>query len=121
MRGDFLAFLLPLVLACGAKTGLYVPDADAEMDAPMDAGIDAFDGGMPPPCIEVPRDGGTVRASLDLPVELAVVDVMFLLDATASMLDEIDTIRNRLRDVVVPGVRALIPDAAFGVAAQLSR
>lgn len=115
MRGA-LATLLPLLIACGAKTGLYVPDADAEMDAPLDAGVDVFDAGMPPPCIEVPRDGGTVRASLDLPVELAVVDVMFLLDATASMLDEIDTIRNRLRDLVVPEVRALIPDAAFGVA-----
>ncbi len=118
MRGISLA-LFPLVIACGAKTGLYVPDADADLDAPLDAGLDApdaFDADIPPPCIEVPRDGGTVRASLDLPVELAVVDVMFLLDATASMLDEIDTIRRRLRDRVVPGVREAIPDAAFGVA-----
>ena len=116
MRRALLA-ILPFAIACGAKTGLYVPDADIDApDAAEDAPVDVFDAGMPPPCIEVPRDGGTVRASLDLPVELAVVDVMFLLDATASMLDEIDTIRRRLRDRVVPGVRALIPDAAFGVA-----
>ncbi len=41
---------------------------------------------------------------------------MFLIDSTGSMRDEIDTVRSRLRDVVVPGVRAAIPDAAFGVA-----
>ncbi|MEM9070549.1 MAG: hypothetical protein AAGE52_18735 [Myxococcota bacterium] len=106
-----------LVSACGAKTGLYVPDGD--VDAGFDAGVDAMDAGPdtePPPCIEVPRDVGPVRTSLAIPVELAVVDVMFLLDATASMLDEIDTIRRRLQDRVVPGVREAIPDAAFGVA-----
>ncbi len=32
------------------------------------------------------------------------------------MSDEIDNVRNRLSDVVVPGVRAAIPDAAFGLA-----
>ncbi|MBX3251643.1 MAG: hypothetical protein KF901_30985 [Myxococcales bacterium] len=101
--------------ACGAKTGLYTPDA--EVDAGEDGGHDAgFDAGLPPPCIEVPRDAGTVVATFDVPVELAIVDVMFVIDATASMLDEIDNVRRRLRDFVVPEVRRLIPDAAFGVA-----
>lgn len=107
--------VLVLLTACGAKTGLYVPDA--EVDAGFDAGLDAgFDAGIPPPCIEVPRDGGTVVATFDVPVELAIVDVMFVIDATASMLDEIDNVRRRLRDFVVPEVRRIIPDAAFGVA-----
>jgi hypothetical protein len=45
-----------------------------------------------------------------------VVDVAFLLDASGSMRDEIDAVRTRLRDVVVPGVRRAIPEAAFAVA-----
>lgn len=102
--------------ACGAKTGLDTPDAgpDAGIDAAIDAGTDA--GPPPRPCIEVPPDAGEVRASFSLPASLAVVDIMFLIDSSGSMRDEIDTVRARLRDAVVPGVRAAIPDAAFGVA-----
>jgi len=108
-----------VLLGCGAKTGLSLPDA--QVDAGVDAGPPPIpdagvDGGMPPPCIEVPVDGEPVLASFGIPVRLAVVDVFFLIDATASMLDEIDNVRRGLRSVVVPGVRALIPDAAFGVA-----
>ncbi len=116
MRDLLTASFLTLLLACGAKTGLYVPDADVDVgvDAGMDAGVDA---GPPPPlCVEVPRDAGPVEVRLAVPARLAVVDVMFVLDATASMLDEIETIRRRLVDVVVPGIRGAIPDAAFGVA-----
>lgn len=101
--------LLALLAGCGAKTGLAEPDAAVDAFVPEDAGV-------PPTCIEVPPDGGTVRAELVVPVELAVVDVFFLIDATASMVDEIDNVRSGLRTAVVPGVRAAIPDAAFGVA-----
>ena len=104
-----------LLAACGAKTGLNAPDMGPDFG--VDLGPDMGPPPPPPPqCVEVPRNGETVDADFELPVSLAVVDVFFLLDATASMLDEIDTIRNRLRDRVVPGVRAAIPDAAFGVA-----
>ncbi|HEY8432590.1 MAG TPA: hypothetical protein VIL20_29670 [Sandaracinaceae bacterium] len=98
--------------ACGAKTGLEAPDAG--VDAGPDSGPD---GGPPPrPCIEAPREIGEVTARLRIPASLAVVDIVFLIDSTGSMRDEIATVRARLRDVVVPGVRAAIPDAAFGVA-----
>ena len=107
-----------LVAGCGAKTGLASPDGGPDLS--VDAGPDLGPPPPPPPpppiCIDVPRNVGPVDASFELPVTLSVVDVFFLLDATASMLDEIDTIRRRLRDRVVPGVRAQIPDAAFGVA-----
>lgn len=111
-----VVLLVALSSACGAKTGLYTPDADAGLDAGPDAPDLGTDAGPPPPCIEIPREVGTVRASFESPVSLAVADVFFLLDATASMLDEIDNIRRRLRDRVVPGIQAAIPDAAFGVA-----
>ncbi len=108
-------FLVLLALGCGAKTGLDAPDLGPDLG--VDLGPDLGPPPPPPPvCVEVPRDVETVEATFELPVALAVVDVFFLLDATASMLDEIDTIRNRLRNRVVPGVREAIPDAAFGVA-----
>ncbi len=109
MRGVYLGALSVALLAgCGAKTGLSEPDA----------ALDAFvpDAGAPGTCIEVPPDAGVVRADIVVPVSLAVVDVFFLIDATASMVDEIDNVRSGLRSAVVPGVRAAIPDAAFGVA-----
>ncbi|MEZ4252040.1 MAG: hypothetical protein R3B99_27820 [Polyangiales bacterium] len=92
---------------CTRPTRTWIAGVDGGLDAGTDAGI---------PCIEVPRDAGIVEVDFELPVRLAVVDVMFVIDATASMIDEIDNVRRRLRDVVVPGVRAIIPDAAFGVA-----
>lgn len=102
----------PLVAfaACGAKTALDVPDAP--IDAERDAGLPV----SPPSCIVVTPDDPTVTVDLEIPARLRVVDVMFLIDSSASMLDEIGHVRARLRDVVVPGIRALIPDAAFGVA-----
>ncbi|MFO0685465.1 MAG: hypothetical protein U0234_25625 [Sandaracinus sp.] len=116
-RGTLVAALAlaTTIAGCGAKTGLETPDAD--VDAGLDAGIDAgMDAGMPPRCIEVPPLGGPVEADFSIPATLQVVDVMFVIDATGSMRDEIDNVRQGLRDVVVPGVRAAIPDAAFGLA-----
>lgn len=109
-RGAQVGLLLVLAWAtgCGAKSGLEVPDA-ARPPLPPDAGT-------PPLCIEVPPEGGPVTASITTPISLAVVDVLFLVDASGSMRDEIDNIRERLGAVVVPGVRAAIPDAWFGLA-----
>ena len=105
------ALALAALFGCGAKTGLDVPDAQ------IDAGQDAGPPPPPPPlCVEVPPDEPRVTVDLEIPASLRVVDIVFLIDSTASMQDEIDSVRSRLRDRVVPGVRALIPDAAFAVA-----
>lgn len=114
---------LAFVSAC-SRTALRFPDG-GPTGIGLDAGLVA-DGSPPgggpdaslpmPVCIAVPEGGGPVAASFTLPVSLAVVDVMFLLDASGSMADEIDNVRARLRTRVVPGVRAAIPDAEFGVA-----
>jgi len=95
-------------VGCGARTGPEIPDAGP--DAPT------VDAGPPVRCIEVPPSLSPVTATFALPVSLAVADVLFLIDSTASMEDEIDNVRSRLTSRVVPGVRAAIPDAAFGVA-----
>lgn len=115
-----LAFAVLVGIAgCGAKTGLYAPDAnvDAGHDGGIDANVDAgHDAGPPIRCIEIPPTGGPVTAAFSIPATLQIVDVMFLIDATGSMRDEIDNVRHGLRDVVVPGVTSAIPDAAFGLA-----
>lgn len=102
-----------LMVACGAKTGLDVPDApvDAGVDAPPDAPTDASI-----PCIEVPLDGGVIQVPLDIEAELARADVLFLIDTTASMGEEIDEIQEGLRDEIAPGIARAVPDSFLGVA-----
>lgn len=113
------SFVLALVLlaGCGARTGLRVPDGGVDASVRHDLGIDAFRPPPPPPlCIEVPRTGGPVTAQLATPVALSDVDVMFVLDSTGSIQRQIGTIRARLRDVVAPGIRAVLPGAWMGLA-----
>ena len=111
-----LALLIaPLLVACGTKSQIPTPDiirdAGQDADAEMDAGTDAE-----LPCFEVPIDGGPINASLDVEAEVGRADIVFLVDVTQSMQEEIDRIRGRLRDLIVPGVREAIPDSQFAVA-----
>ncbi len=98
-----------LSLGCGSKTGLDVPDTgvDGGVDAGADAGI---------PCIDLTLDGGPIDLPLSTEAEIGRADVAFLIDTTASMQDEIDQIRDQLRDRLAPGIQAEIPDAQFAVA-----
>lgn len=98
-----------LAVGCGAKTGLDVPDAslDAGVDAETDSAV---------PCIETPLDGGPIEVPLDIEAELARADVLFLVDTTASMGEEIEQIRMGLRETIAPGIAETIPDSALGVA-----
>jgi hypothetical protein len=95
-------------VGCGAKTGLEVPDS--QVDAGVDAGPDATI-----PCIEIPIDGGVVDLPLQTQVELGRADVVFAIDTTASMGQEIDEIRANLRNQIVPGIRTTIRDSQIGV------
>jgi len=47
--------------------------------------------------------------------DLQKADVYFIIDSSGSMMEEIDNLRTGLRDTIVPGVRAEIPDVWFGV------
>lgn len=103
-----LACVASALVGCGAKTGLDVPDA--QLDAGVDAGPDAQI-----PCIEIPIDGGIIDLPLQTEVQLGRADVVFAIDTTASMGEEIDEIRASLRDRIVPGIRAAIRDSSIGV------
>lgn len=105
----FLILAAALAGGCGAKTGLALPDA--AMDAGTDAGPDAS-----VPCIEVPPDGGLIEIPLETETRLGRADVLFLIDTTASMQDEIDQIRDKLRDSISAAIDNEIPDAQLAVA-----
>lgn len=82
----------------------------------MDAGVDAGEVDASIPCIEVPPDGGLIEIPLETETRLTRADLVFLIDTTASMQEEIDQIRDKLRDQLAPAVDAEIPDAQFAVA-----
>lgn len=113
-----------LSVGCGAKTGAYVPDADTnyEPDAGIieDSGVDASiptDGGtIEEVCVEVPFGGGPVELSLEVQAEVGRADVVFLLDVTASMREELEQVKERLQDRIAPAIDRAIPDAQLAVA-----
>jgi hypothetical protein len=104
----FLPLVLAALVGCGARTDLYAPP-------PPDAAVDA-EAPRVIPCIEVPADGTPVRAELELLAEVGRADIVFLIDVTLSMRQEIDQIRRRLRDRIAPGINDAVPGARLGVA-----
>ncbi len=106
MASVFVMVVASLLGGCGAKTGLNTPELDAGPDAGVDASV---------PCFEVPLDGGPVNVDLEVEAEVGRADVVFLVDTTASMENEIATIRARLRDRIVPAIRQAIPDSELAV------
>ena len=94
---------------CGAKTGLLVPERDAAPDAEVDASA-------PAQCIVIDFESGDLVVDLSTSAQLAVADVLFLVDVTGSMSQEISNIQRRLRDRIVPGIAEEIPDVGIGVA-----
>ena len=111
-----IAIVALCLAGCGAKTGLYVPDADAQAPPDvMDAGI--LDAGPDVDiCVEVPLDGGPIQVELEVEAEVGSADITFLIDVTASMGEEIDRIRSRLRDQLSPAIDEAIPDSQLAVA-----
>lgn len=97
--------LAVLVVGCGAKTGVDVPDAT--LDGGPDADI---------PCIELLPDGGPIDLPLSTEAQVGQADVLFLIDTTASMQDEIDQIRDTLRDQLAPAIESELQDTRIGVA-----
>lgn len=114
---------------CGAKTGLEVPDANIDAGRMRDAGFDGGDADVGPrdagrdtgndasiPCIVLEPDAGPIELPLDTQVELGRADVVFLIDITGSMSQEIGHIQAELRDTIAPGIQAAISDSQLGVA-----
>ncbi len=108
---------------CGAKSGLTVPvvhhdgglDAPIPLDAPpRDTPPDAF---VPPPdeCVELPPREPPEFIDVTFVSRVSTADVYFLVDVTGSMGDEIEQIRESLREVLIPGIAAEIDNVHFAV------
>ncbi len=126
MRPTLKTLLLFALLACGAKTGLPVPEPlDGGFDASdaSDAGVDARvppDGAVPPPppdlCVELPPEEPPAFVDVSFLARISTADVLFLVDVTGSMTEEIERIRATLRDVIAPGLTDAIADVHLAVA-----
>jgi hypothetical protein len=110
-------FAIAIAVGCGSKSGLEVPDPrrDAGLDArPIpDAGPDAT---IPPDrCIELPFLEPPRFLDIDFTAQILSADVFFLVDVTGSMGEEINQIREQIREEIIPGLAAEIPDVRFGI------
>jgi hypothetical protein len=101
------ALLMLLATGCGAKTGLLVPERDAEPDA--DAEV--------PDCVDIDPEELEADFDIEISTQLLSADVFFLIDCTGSMREEIANIQRGLTGTIVPGAAAAIPDVRFGVGA----
>ena len=95
------------LLGCGASTGLEVSASEP------DAG--------PPPvvadeCVTVPTNGPPASVDVEFVARISSADVLFLVDVTGSMVDEIGQIRETLRDELAPQLALAIPDVRMAVA-----
>lgn len=120
MRRTIASFFVALLLvACGSKSGLRVPeyDWDAGMDAGVDGGFDAgLDAGpVPDECIELPFGEPPRQLPITFVAQIVSADVYFLVDVTGSMGDEIAQIQEGLTARIIPGLAAQIPDVRFSV------
>jgi hypothetical protein len=94
-----------LGLCAGLAGGLLLSCSRSTLDAPSPSY----------PCLAIdPRGASTRVASAD--VELVRSDIVFLVDNSASMGEEIGRIREQLRDTLAPQIRARLPDSDLGLA-----
>jgi hypothetical protein len=121
VRSLIISFGLCLLftLGCGSKTGLGVPEP-----TPIDAAVDTIvvDTFVPDViipfdlCIELPPGEPPTGFEISFESRILAADVLFLVDTTGSMLDEIEQIRGTLRDTIVPALVETIGDVQISVA-----
>lgn len=63
----------------------------------------------------LPYQGPGASGTLDFTTSVQKADVFFSIDTTGSFGEEIAAIQSTLEQTIVPGIAAVVPDAAFGV------
>ncbi len=119
MRGGRVRYvvLIALLAGCGAKSSLSVPQRPERADGGIDAAMDAGDGGvLPDECIALPFNEPPRELPVSFLTQILSADVLFLVDVTGSMGEEITQIRDQLREEIVPGLAMAIGDVRFSVA-----
>ena len=120
-RGRALIATLVVLTACGSRTGLQVPERleDAAPSRPDAGSPRTVDGGRPPnvdECVELPPREPPAFVDVGFVARISAADVLFLIDVTGSMGDEIERIRRTLRDTLIPAMVETIPDVQLSVA-----
>ena len=95
-------------------------DGDGQSDlAETTAGTDPCDptSRIPEFYFVLPTDdpGGEAANTLTFDTNIRIADVAISVDTTGSMGEEINNLQASLGTTIIPGVRAAIPDSAFGV------
>ena len=120
-RIQVLVFFVAAAPACtcsavelvGATDAFSVPDPPRDVTHELPC-----DGDVPPAChaaLPYMEDPCPQVITIAFLSSLRRADVFLSLDSSRSMDEEIYNLRTSLRDTVVPGVRAEIPDVWFGV------
>ncbi len=98
-----------LMVGCGAKSDLPEPTLTAIGDAgPTPLPPDA--------CVDLPYMDPAHEVQVSFVARIDTADVLFLVDTTGSMSDEIDRIQSTLRESLVPALAQRIPDVHLSVA-----
>lgn len=63
----------------------------------------------------LPHQGPGANGTLDFSTQVKKADVFFSMDTTGSFGEEIAAVQDALEQIIVPGIAAVVPDAAFGV------
>ncbi len=103
---------------CGAKTGLDTPEDAMDGGSLEDASLVDVAADVRPICVEPSQsdaDSEPLRVDLSVQARLGAADVLFVVDRTGSMAEEIENIRASLRSVIVPGLIRTIPDLNLGL------
>jgi len=133
MRGG-LFVVLPLLVGCGAKTGLLVDDLDASTSDAAPDTFEPFDTHLPPIdvgtdgpfvrdcsghdfCFEIPlgRPPTPDRAIFGLGTAIKAADIAFVMDTTGSMEGAIGNLRKALSETLFPALEAAIPSVRLAV------
>ena len=112
-----------LALGCGTRTGLIYgksgSDGGADSSPPFDSAPPAdapADAGPPDPCVVLPPDEPPAELVVSYVNRIVTGDVLFLVDTTGSMGDEIARIQSALRDVLAPAMADAIGNVQLSVA-----
>ncbi len=65
--------------------------------------------------IILPYESDPVIKNLDFSTDIKKVDVLILVDLSGSMLEEHTNLKNGIKTTIIDGVKAEIPDSAFGL------
>lgn len=118
-RSTLLCFALLSCAGCGAKTGLEAPELAFDSSAPdASQSVDVVVDVPRTVCVEPMRDDADIeplKVDLSISARVGSADVLFVMDRTGSMSEEIDNIRQSLRTVIVPGLVQAIPDLYLGM------